>query len=49
LNPFALSVRSMPCFYIGCTYSYKRPGSTIIEISDRALPLSDKFGGAPFR
>ena len=41
----AASVRSIPCFYFNCNYSYKRPGSTIVEISDRPLILSDKFDG----
>jgi len=45
----ANSVRSIPCFYFNCTYSYKRPGSTIIEISDRPLLLSSKFDGYVIR
>lgn len=44
-----LSVRSIPCFFKNCTYSYKRPGSSIVEISDRPLLLPKKFDGFTIR
>jgi hypothetical protein len=31
------SVRSIPCFFVGCTYSYKRPGSAIVEVSGKNM------------
>lgn len=45
----ALSVRSIPCFFSSCNYSYKRPGSSIVEISDRPLVLPKKFDGYTIR
>jgi len=38
-----LSVRSIPCFYSGCIYNYKRPGSSVMELSDRPLHLPAKY------
>jgi len=45
-----ISVRSIPCFYHLCKYSYKRPGSTILEISDRPLIVTySKYQGYSIR
>jgi len=43
------SVRSIPCFFRHCNFSYKRPNSNITEQSDRPLPLPDKFGSFTVR
>jgi len=43
------SVRSIPCFHANCTYSYKRPGSNIVEVSDRPVILPAKFDGYTIR
>jgi len=44
-----ISVRSVPCFYEGCSYNYKRSNSSIVEISDRSMSLPAKFDGYMFR
>eukprot|EP01117_Protostelium_nocturnum_P010948 TRINITY_DN3962_c0_g1_i3.p1 TRINITY_DN3962_c0_g1~~TRINITY_DN3962_c0_g1_i3.p1 ORF type:complete len:1306 (-),score=433.72 TRINITY_DN3962_c0_g1_i3:30-3947(-) len=40
------SVRTVPCYFSECTFSYRRPNGFWVELSDRPLNLSEKF--APF-
>jgi len=37
------SVKKIPCFVSGCTHAYHRPGSSIIERSDRMLQLHPEY------
>jgi len=43
------SVKKIPCFVIGCGHAYYRPGSSIVERSDRMLALNSKYEGTIIR
>jgi len=38
-------VRTIPCFFNQCGWSYTRAGSDVVELSDRPLPLLPKYRG----
>jgi len=43
------SVKKIPCFFAKCTHAYHRPGSSIVERSDRMLVLDSKYDGYTLR
>jgi len=43
------SVKKIPCFVSGCTHAYHRPGSSVIERSDRMLVLGNAYDGFTIR
>jgi hypothetical protein len=43
------SVRRIPCFFVDCTHSYRRPNSDVIEYSDRPLVLTGQYDGYVIR